>query len=80
MSDDYDIQRTSHEVIENKLLVHISKPGNVAILANRQELEDFRFALEVIQCHDWNPERKARCRELAQGIRQLLAAAFPPQN
>lgn len=71
------VESTSRQVIEKKLLLALGDESTVAILATKQDLEDMVLALES---YDWNGERKARCRNLAAGMQQLLREAFPPNT
>ncbi len=73
MSEPNSVIPTSREVIENKLLTALEDDNTVAVLFSKQDLEDVLFALES---YKWNPERIARCRELAGGMNQLYLEAF----
>ncbi len=68
------VSSTSREVIENKLLAALEDDNTVAILASKQDLVDMIFALEGYTC---DPTRRARLRDLADGMRQLYKGAFP---
>lgn len=70
----YTVALTNRQVIENKILAALDGDDKVAILATKQDLEDFLFALERVVIAQ--PERRKRCISLAEGIRILLEKAF----
>ena len=71
------VERTNRSVIEHKLLTALEDGNTVAILATRADLEDMLYALENANLL---PKHKARCKNLADGIRQLMTEAFPPND
>jgi hypothetical protein len=76
------VERTHRSVIEHKLLTAL-EGDQVAILATKQDLEDMISALmdyELTKCLPrWKAHRE-RCKNLCDGMRQLLREAFPPNS
>lgn len=69
---------SSRHVIEKKLLTALEEEGNVAILANS---EDLKLMIEALTSyasdHRTSLKSEARMRSLAADLRQLQRAAFP---
>lgn len=81
-TDPCSVERTSRSVIEHKLLTALSG-DQVAILATKQDLEDLIVALtqyDFVKCLPRWEAHKKRCKDLAEGMRQLLREAFPPNS
>ena len=80
------VERTPKTVIEKKLLAALDDDDKVAILASKQDLEDMIAALYGYKIGEregnilsWESHMK-RCKDLADGMSQLLREAFPPNT
>lgn len=77
------VELTSRQVIEHKLLAALDDESKVALLLTKQDLEDLIAALLDYEVKRglprWEPHKK-RCKDLADGMRQLLREAFPPNK
>lgn len=72
-SELYQVEHTSREVIENKLLTAL-EDGGVAVICSKQDLEDLVFACNLWLMRDG---RATRLGNLRRGMEQLLREAFP---
>lgn len=77
------VELTSRQVIEHKLLTALEDGGTVAILASEQDLQDmiaalYGYKLGVTDGNilSWQAHND-RCKNLAEGLEQLLKEAFP---
>ena len=72
------VELTSRQVIERKLLTALEDDNTVAALLSKRDLEDMIAALYGFEDMGHSALRKARCKELADSMSQLLREAFPP--
>lgn len=63
-----NVERTSRQVIEHKLLTALEEGGTAAILVSEEDLEELALACEFF----YSP----KSMELARGLRQLQREAF----
>ena len=73
------VKRTNRSVIERKLLTALEDGNTVAMLFSKQDLQDVIAALadyELTPCLPRWKEHRSRCKNLADGMRQLLREAF----
>lgn len=77
------VELTSRQVIEHKLLTALEDGQTVAILASEQDLQDMIAALYGYELAErkgnvltWQAHNQ-RCKNLAEGLTQLLQEAFP---
>lgn len=67
---------TTRTVIEGKLLDALTNDGCVAILASE---DDLRMLISALSNTPWEEaEHLMKARAFADGLRKLLAEAFPP--
>lgn len=74
------VERTHRSVIEHKLLTALEDGNTVAALLSKRDLEDMIAALYGFEDMGHSAPRKARCKELADSMSQLLREAFPPNE
>lgn len=69
------VERTNRQVIERKLLDALDDANTVACLFSKQDLEDL---IQACEHNQFRGELWDRCSNLADGMKQLLREAFPP--
>lgn len=72
------VEFTKRQVIERKLLAVLDDETKVAAVLSKQDLEDLIAACDG--CVWEGIPRMKRCKNLADGMRQLLREAFPPND
>lgn len=72
-----DIHRTRREVLENKLLVALDDPGNVAIIATEKDLQ---LMIDAMICYTSLPNlteaERSKSIEMTADLIRLQEAAF----
>lgn len=76
MSEPFKVERTTRQVIEGKMLESIGAGEHVAILASKQDLEDFIAALLVAIDNLPVSDRGTRMISLLNDLEQLRKEAF----